>query len=111
MSPVYAHVERREVPVRGPMSPMMLVYSFFAVAAIGALLLSLPISNRSGEYMSPIATFFTSVSSMTGTGLILVDTREHWTGFGQSVIAALIFIGGLGFMTGAAFLLLGCLVP
>ena len=88
------------------MSPMMLVYSFFAVAAIGALLLSLPISNRSGEYMSPIATFFTSVSSMTGTGLILVDTREHWTGFGQSVIAALIFIGGLGFMTGAAFLLL-----
>ena len=106
MSPVYAHVERREVPVRGPMSPMMLVYSFFAVAAIGALLLSLPISNRSGEYMSPIATFFTSVSSMTGTGLILVDTREHWTGFGQSVIAALIFIGGLGFMTGAAFLLL-----
>jgi len=105
MSPVHAHVERREVSVRGPTSPMMLVYSFFVVAAIGALLLSLPISNTPGEFMSPITTFFTSVSAMTGTGLIIVDTREHWTSFGQAVIAGLIFIGGLGFMTGAAFLL------
>jgi trk system potassium uptake protein TrkH len=84
---------------------MMLVYSFFAVAAIGAALLSLPISNTPNEFMSPITTFFTSVSAMTGTGLILVDTREHWTGFGEAVLAVLIFIGGLGFMTGAAFLL------
>jgi Trk-type K+ transport system membrane component len=105
MSPVHAHVERREVSVRGPTSPMMLVYSFFAVAAVGALLLSLPIANSHHEFMSPITTFFTSVSAMTGTGLIVVDTRETWTGFGQGVLAALIFIGGLGFMTGAAFLL------
>lgn len=106
MSPIYAHVERREVPVRGPTSPMMLVYSFFAVAAIGAILLSLPISNKSAEFISLITTFFTSVSAMTGTGLILVDTRDYWTGFGQIIIAGLIFIGGLGFMTGAAFLLI-----
>ena len=84
---------------------MMLIYSFFAVAVLGALLLSLPISNTSADFMSPIATFFTSVSAMTGTGLIVVDTRDHWTAFGQVVIAGLIFIGGLGFMTGAAFLL------
>jgi trk system potassium uptake protein TrkH len=106
MSPVRARVERREVPVRGPTSPMMLVYSFFAFAAIGALLLSLPVSNTAEEFMSPITTFFTSVSAMTGTGLVIVDTRDGWTSFGQVVIAGLIFIGGLGFMTGAAFLLL-----
>jgi trk system potassium uptake protein TrkH len=106
MSPVHAHVERRAVSVRGPTSPMMLVYSFFAVAAIGALLLSLPVSNTAAGFMSPITTFFHSVSAMTGTGLVIVDTRDGWTGFGQSVIAGLIFIGGLGFMTGAAFLLL-----
>lgn len=105
MSPVHAHVERRAVSVRGPTSPMVLIYSFFAVAAVGAALLSLPISNVNAEFMSPIATFFTSVSAMTGTGLVLVDTRDHWTSFGEVVIAALIFIGGLGFMTGAAFLL------
>ena len=103
---MHAHVERRAVSVRGPTSPMMLVYSFFAVAAIGALLLSLPVSNTAAGFMSPITTFFHSVSAMTGTGLVIVDTRDGWTGFGQSVIAGLIFIGGLGFMTGAAFLLL-----
>lgn len=106
MSPVRTRVEQREVSVRGPTSPMMLVYSFFAVAAIGALLLSLPLSSTESEFTSPIGTFFTSVSAMTGTGLVVFDTREAWTGFGQAVIAGLIFIGGLGFMTGAAFLLL-----
>lgn len=105
MSPIRTRVEQRAVSVRGPTSPMMLVYSFFAVAAIGALLLSLPISSTKSEFTSPIGSFFTSASAMTGTGLIVVDTREAWTAFGQAVIAALIFIGGLGFMTGAAFLL------
>ena len=85
---------------------MMLVYSFFAVAVLGAMLLSLPVANTTAEFLSPITTFFTSVSAMTGTGLVLVDTRDGWTAFGQVVIALLIFIGGLGFMTGAAFLLL-----
>ena len=84
---------------------MLLVYSFFVVAAIGAALLSLPVSSTESEFTAPVGTFFTSVSAMTGTGLIVFDTRETWTGFGQAVIAVLIFIGGLGFMTGAAFLL------
>jgi trk system potassium uptake protein len=106
MSPVRTRVERRSVSVRGPTSPMMLVYSFFAVAVVGALILSLPVSNTTSEFMSPITTFFHSVSAMTGSGLIFVDTRDGWTGFGQGVLAVLIFIGGLGFMTGAAFLLL-----
>ncbi len=105
MSPIRAHVEQRAVSVRGPTSPMLLVYSFFAVAAVGALLLSLPLSSTKSEFTPPIGTFFTSVSAMTGTGLIVFDTTEAWTGFGQAVIAGLIFIGGLGFMTGAAFLL------
>ena len=85
---------------------MMLVYSFFAVAVIGALLLSLPVSSPDSEFTSPITAFFTSVSAMTGKGLIVVDTTEAWSGFGQVVLVGLIFIGGLGFMTGAAFLLL-----
>jgi len=106
MSPISTRVEKRAVPVRGPTSPMMLVYSFFAVAAIGALLLSLPASSPDSEFTSPITAFFTSVSAMTGTGLIVVDTTEAWSGFGQVVLVGLIFIGGLGFMTGAAFLLL-----
>ena len=85
---------------------MMLVYSFFVVALIGALLLYLPISSTEPGFMSPTGALFTSISAMTGTGLIVVDTEEAWTVFGKVVIAILIFIGGLGFMTGAAFLLL-----
>ena len=85
---------------------MMLVYSFFVVALIGALLLYLPISSTEPGFMSPTGALFTSISAMTGTGLIVVDTEQAWTGFGKVVIAVLIFIGGLGFMTGAAFLLL-----
>jgi trk system potassium uptake protein TrkH len=77
MSPISTRVEKRAVPVRGPTSPMMLVYSFFAVAAIGALLLSLPVSSPDSEFTSPITAFFTSVSAMTGTGLIVVDTTDR----------------------------------
>ncbi|MQF64439.1 Trk family potassium uptake protein, partial [SAR202 cluster bacterium AD-802-L14_MRT_200m] len=106
ISPVRTHVGRREVSVRGPTSPMMLVYSFFVVALIGALLLYLPISSTEPGFMSPTGALFTSISAMTGTGLIVVDTEEAWTVFGKVVIAILIFIGGLGFMTGAAFFLL-----
>lgn len=105
MSPIVTPVQRREVSVRGPTSPMILVYSFFVVAVVGALLLSLPMMNSTHHFVSPIGTFFTSVSAMTGTGLIVADTNQAWTGPGQAVIAGLIFVGGLGFMTGAAFLL------
>ncbi len=106
MAPVHAHIEHRSVSSRGPTSPMTLVYGFVVVAIVGAVLLELPISNVSHHFISPITAIFTSVSAITGTGLVVVDTGETFTGFGKLVIAALIFIGGLGFMTGAAFLLL-----
>jgi len=37
------------------------------------------------------------------TGLIVVDTGSHFTGFGQGIILALIQIGGLGLITLTAF--------
>ena len=45
---------------------------------------------------------FTATSSVCVTGLIVVDTYQHWSTFGQVVILLLIQIGGLGFMTVAA---------
>jgi len=105
IAPIRAHIEPRRVPIRGATSPMVLVYSFLGVAVAGALLLSMPAMNSTHHFISPIETFFTSVSAMTGTGLVVSDTRESFTGLGQAVIAGLIFVGGLGFMTGAAALL------
>ena len=49
--------------------------------------------------------FFTATSAVTVTGLTVVDTASHWTMFGKTVIMIMMFIGGLGFMSLAVFLL------
>jgi potassium uptake TrkH family protein len=81
----------------------------FAVAlAFGTVLLWLPVS-RSGPGGAPLITaLFTAASALCVTGLITVDTPTYWSGFGQSVILALIQVGGFGIMTMAS--LLGLLV-
>lgn len=80
--------------------------SFFIIIIIGAVLLSLPISSRSGEFTPFINALFTSTSATCVTGLVVYDTYSHYSVFGQSVILALIQIGGLGFMIIATMFLL-----
>ena len=92
--------------MRGVASPMVIVYGFIALAAIGTGFLLLPVANTTGEVTPFLTAVFTSVSAITVTGLIVVDTPSYWTGFGEAVILVLLFIGGLGFMTSAAFLLI-----
>ena len=50
---------------------------------------------------------FTATSAITVTGLIVVDTPEAWTTFGETVIMVLIQLGGIGIMTLASLVLLG----
>ena len=77
----------------------ILALGFLAVIIIGAVILSLPISSRSGEPTNFLDAIFTSTSAVCVTGLITLDTITHWSTFGQTVIMALIEIGGLGFMS------------
>jgi trk system potassium uptake protein TrkH len=49
--------------------------------------------------------FFTAVSASSVTGLVVVDTLEHWNWLGQLVVLLLVQIGGLGFSVGASILL------
>ena len=49
--------------------------------------------------------FFTATSAVTVTGLVIQDTATYWSRAGQVVILGLMFVGGLGFMTIATFLL------
>lgn len=84
----------------------LLVYGFAGIIALGALLLWLPVSSKSGEFTSFLNALFTSTSAVCVTGLAVVDTGTYWSSFGQGVILVLIQIGGLGFMTGATLLLL-----
>lgn len=79
--------------------PRILVCGFGIIIWIGALLLSLPISNQSGVSMPFLDALFTATSATCVTGLVVVDTGTTFTLFGQVVIMMLIQIGGLGFMT------------
>jgi trk system potassium uptake protein TrkH len=89
---------------------MVLAYGFIGVTLIGTLLLMLPVSTDGVELQSfsnrVTKALFTATSAVAVTGLVVVDTAEEWSRFGQAVILVLFFIGGLGFMTGAAFLLM-----
>ncbi len=82
------------------MNPVrVLALSFFLLIFIGAVLLTLPIASKSGEFTPFIDSFFTSTSAVCVTGLITMDTATHWSVFGKAVILILIQIGGLGFMS------------
>jgi len=87
-------------------SPFILLYSFITLILVGGILLSLPFANTAEGFTPTVVAFFTATSAVTVTGLTLVDTNTYWSGFGQAVILFLIFIGGLGFMTLATFLLI-----
>ena len=92
--------------MRGLNSPMIVVYGFMGVAVAGTLLLLLPISSRSGVFTPFITALFTATSAISVTGLAVVPTGDYWSAFGQGVIFSLILVGGLGFMTSVAFLLI-----
>lgn len=76
----------------------LIALSFFAVIAVGAGLLMLPVASK-GAPAAPLDALFTATSATCVTGLIVRDTFTGWTLFGQLVILALIQLGGLGFMT------------
>lgn len=71
---------------------------FLGLIILGSFLLSLPISIKEGQ-SNFLDALFTATSATCVTGLIVADTYQHWTFFGQIVILLLIQLGGLGFMT------------
>ena len=77
---------------------------FLLVILAGSLLLMLPVSSSDGSFTNPLDAAFTAVSATCVTGLVTLDTAEHWSIFGQIVILIMIQIGGLGFMTVAVLL-------
>jgi trk system potassium uptake protein TrkH len=70
----------------------------------GTLLLMLPFASV-GEPTRFIDALFTATSAACVTGLVVVDTANHWSPFGQVVIMLLIQLGGFGIMAGSTLLL------
>lgn len=80
-------------------SARIILFGFIIMIFLGASILSLPVSSRSGEFTPFIDTLFTATSASCVTGLIVYDTATHWSLFGKIIIIAMIQCGGLGVVT------------
>ena len=92
---------------RRSFSPAKLIaLIFLGIIAVGTGLLCLPIASRTGQSRGFLDALFTATSATCVTGLVPGDTYTLWSGFGQTVILLLIEIGGLGFMSAAALVIM-----
>ncbi len=80
-------------------APRAIALSFLILILVGTLLLMLPFASADGHGAPFLDALFTGASATCVTGLIVRDTFQSWSLFGQIVILVLIQIGGLGFMT------------
>ncbi|GLY15358.1 potassium transporter Trk [Kineosporia sp. NBRC 101677] len=84
----------------------VIAVGFGVAVAVGTVLLYLPWATEEGSPATLTHALFTATSAVCLTGLVMVDTSGHWSPFGETVILALIQIGGLGIMTMATVLTL-----
>ncbi|MEJ5913892.1 TrkH family potassium uptake protein [Pseudokineococcus sp. 1T1Z-3] len=80
------------------------ILAFVAVIAVFAVLLSLPAATATGERAPLADAVFTAVSAVCVTGLVVVDTAEYWSDFGEAVIITGIWVGGFGVLVLASLL-------
>lgn len=93
-------------PLRHAPPPAVSLLLLFAILiTVGTFLLMLPIASADGEATRFIDALFTATSASCVTGLVVVDTANHWSPFGQVVIMVLIQLGGFGIMAGSTLLL------
>ncbi|WP_073508091.1 TrkH family potassium uptake protein [Streptobacillus notomytis] len=88
-------------------SPYILILiSFISIIVVGASILTLSISLKSGVKISFFEALFTATSAVTVTGLTLLDVSETFNGFGNVIILILIQLGGLGILTFSSLIVL-----
>ena len=98
-------VSERRIRARTFSSPMLLIIIFIVLISIGTLCLMAPFAHYEDSFGGFLVALFTATAAVTVTGLVVVETSSNWTMGGQLVIMVLMFVGGLGFMALAAFLL------
>lgn len=77
----------------------VIMLGFLIGALVGAFLLFLPISLKSGVHLGFADALFVSVSGICVTGLSTVNIGQTFSAFGQVVLLILIQLGGLGVVT------------
>jgi trk system potassium uptake protein len=78
--------------------------AFLLAIVLGTGLLMHPAATASGTPSPALTAFFTAVSAVCVTGLVVVDTGTYWSFFGQVIILVLFQLGGFGMMTAATLL-------
>ena len=77
----------------------IIMLGFAVLIIFGALLLMIPAATVDGEHTSFLTALFTATTSVSVTGLVVVDTFSHWTLLGKIIILFLIQTGGFGVIT------------
>ena len=72
-----------------------LVLGFGFIIFLGTMLLTLPAATADGQGLPLMDALFTATSATCVTGLVVVDTGDTFTKFGEMVILLMIQIGGL----------------
>ena len=84
---------------------LIIILSYLFVILIGAILFWLPFSTVDNQGLSVMESFFTATSAICVTGLsVIPNLGETLSVFGKIVLAILIEVGGLGFLTLAVFM-------
>lgn len=97
---------RRRVTLPAASSALLSLAGGFALLiTVGTGLLMLPLATASGESAPFVAALFTATSAVCVTGLVVESSATYWSGFGQAVLAALMFTGGLGIMSAGLVML------
>jgi trk system potassium uptake protein len=71
---------------------------FIALISVGTIALSMPFSWNGASRLPLVDALFTAASAVCVTGLVTVDLTQ-FSRFGQSIVAVLIQLGGLGIVT------------
>ena len=87
-------------------SAHLIPLSFLAAILIGTVFLALPISSAAGNWTPFTDALFTATTSVCVTGLVVKDTYQYWSHFGQVVILVLIQVGGIGVITAVSTMMM-----
>lgn len=77
----------------------VVILGFLFQILVGACLLTLPVATQSGQRTPFLDALFTATSATCVTGLVVQDTAQYWSTFGQGIILLLIQVGGMGVVT------------
>ena len=104
LSPVLITVSPPRARTYSLTSPLFVLYTFFALIVVSTLVLLLPFMHEGSGFTPFMEAFFTAVSAITVTGLVVQETATYWTPVGQIAILGMIFVGGMSFMVTVTFL-------